>query len=277
MTSLVSQVGVETRILVNDDGSTDGTLELLNKFKDYGHIERISHSDRLGADSAFFKLLLESGNCDFVAFCDQDDLWEQNKLAVLVDAVSSNSPMMAFCLRDYIDKNGNLSGGSKKLRVDPAFQNALVENVAPGNTVVLNRAALDLVRKYVSHCPYHYDSWIYLLMSSQDSCRLVDKALVHYRIHEDNTIGLRTLSGLNNVKKSVEGYIRQAQELLRIEDFPITPQNRESLEKFVLFAEESRFSRRIRISLKADIRRQNRFEGLIIKLVIIFLGPALLN
>ena len=84
--SISSQTYSDWVLSVADDGSSDGTLEILkkfqNKFKDRVSIK--VNSTRMGASENFMKLMA-SITLDLVAFCDQDDIWLPNKLSRLYD------------------------------------------------------------------------------------------------------------------------------------------------------------------------------------------------
>ena len=104
LTSLYYQQGVDIEVMVNDDGSTDGTIEILDYWRAKGLIVSISQSRGLGATRAFLMLLQSCDRKDFVAFCDQDDVWDKNKLVLQANSLDESTPMMSTCLRLYIDE-----------------------------------------------------------------------------------------------------------------------------------------------------------------------------
>ena len=84
--SLYKQKKVDVFILVRDDGSNDKTLEILNQYKDkYGKMIVLAQSN-IGVAQSFFSLMYyavtEMPKFDFYAFCDQDDVWFENKLEI---------------------------------------------------------------------------------------------------------------------------------------------------------------------------------------------------
>lgn len=77
--SLIQQKNVEVRILVRDDGSTDGTVSILDRWKNDRLLNWYT-GDNVGAGKSFVDLLFKVPQSDYYAFCDQDDVWLPNKL-----------------------------------------------------------------------------------------------------------------------------------------------------------------------------------------------------
>lgn len=87
--SLARQISLPYELVITDDGSTDGTLTILEEFARRAsfpvHLYQNKH--RLGATRNF---LLAAALCtgDWIAFCDQDDLWLRHKLAVVRERIT---------------------------------------------------------------------------------------------------------------------------------------------------------------------------------------------
>ena len=209
LASLNEQQDVGVEVLVIDDGSTDGTMEILKTWQEKGLIVSIVESYGLGSTRAFLKLLQECKNKPYVAFCDQDDIWEPHKLAMQILLSEEDVPTLVFSARKYLGSSKKFKGASPRLIKSPSFENALIENIAPGNTILLNSPAIKLINTYVLPDIAHYDSWMYLLISAFGRCRYINKPLVQYRIHENNQIGLRKFS-LKDFELSALHFIHQA-------------------------------------------------------------------
>jgi glycosyltransferase involved in cell wall biosynthesis len=162
--SLDQQEDVIVRVWANDDGSDDATLSILLKWQKSGLIKDISTTQRVGSTHAFLKLLSEHSNSEYVAFCDQDDVWDPITLITQVGKLTSEMPMAITSRRLYIDSVGSIIGESKRLRKAPSFENAMLENIAPGNTILMNRRAIELINEFPNPRVTHYDSWVYLLI-----------------------------------------------------------------------------------------------------------------
>jgi glycosyltransferase involved in cell wall biosynthesis len=195
--SLAAQTHPSIDIWASDDGSTDGTVAILSDW--HGRWNKGSFSISEGPRSGFaenFRTLIstEAADADFFAYCDQDDLWEAGKLATALAwmRTQDGSLPLLFCSRTLtISESGTVIGMSPLFSRPPSFRNALVQSLAGGNTMVLNRAARDLVAKasrrarFVSH-----DWWAYQLVTGAGGIvRYSPEPLVRYRQHAENLVG----------------------------------------------------------------------------------------
>ncbi len=272
LTSLFCQQGVDIEVMVNDDGSTDGTIEILEYWRAKGLIVSISQSSGLGATQAFLTLLQSCGHKDFVAFCDQDDVWESKKLITQIQRISGDSPQMVFSRREYIDEQNHRIGISPKIRREVSFKNALVENSAPGNTQMLNNQAVRIVNRLQNANVQHYDSWIYLTINALGECTYIDRSLVRYRIHDNNSVGIRRYD-IVRILRSPDHYYNQ------VLNFKIAMRSAElnnkfaEVEKFLKFVEEPKRRRRLFLSFYAGIYRQRKLDDFILKCILIIRVP----
>ncbi len=197
--SLVRQTLTDWVLYWRDDGSTDGTVAVMQGFMagpGAGRCHAVSSPrGRLGPTSSFMALLrsavLADADLGAVAFADQDDVWLPEKLERAVAALRSDPRPTLYCSRQIlVDKALHRIGVSAALRRPPQFPAALTQNVATGCTVVLNPAAARLVAG--SHPPAAtlHDWWSYLVVSASGG-RLVADATptVLYRQHGGNAVG----------------------------------------------------------------------------------------
>lgn len=264
--SIENQEDVIVRVWVNDDGSDDGTIEILSNWQKKGIIRNISKTDRIGSTRAFLKLLSEHTDSEYVAFCDQDDIWESDKLATQIQMVKNEIPTCVTSQRLYIDKTGSILGNSIGLNSKPSFENALVENIAYGNTMLINKKAIELINILPNPKIEHYDSWIYLLVSAFGEVVEVPLPLTKYRIHPRNAVGLRKMS-LNSIRVSIANFANQ--NLFLLENFP----NAEQILQLKLFKEllfEKSLIRRFVIIQRIDFKRQKFYDQVIFKMLLLF-------
>ena len=96
--SLLGQTYKEFRILIRDDCSNDNTRSILESYKNKNE-EKINlfFEDNIGPKKSFLNLLKKS-NSDYIMFCDQDDIWDQNKLQIMYDVIKTrnNVPTLLF-------------------------------------------------------------------------------------------------------------------------------------------------------------------------------------
>jgi glycosyltransferase involved in cell wall biosynthesis len=270
LTSLNEQQDVVVEVFVNDDGSTDGTLEILEAWKAKGLIVSISQSRGLGATRAFLTLLRFCEEKEFVAFCDQDDIWVRDKLITQVNALERTIPMMSTCLRIYMDESGRVFGKSKNLRKPPSFMNSMFENIAPGNTVLINNLAVKVINSFANPPVSHYDSWIYLLISCFGKVDSTSSHLVKYRIHSSNSVGLRKKS-FKASRKAIKSYLNQQSFLMEKQSEFLSTENRECLTKVSSFVKEKNIAKRIVLLRTIQIGRQSKVDEMIFRFLLIFI------
>lgn len=157
---------------------------------------RHSLGPRAGFAQNFRKLLENVDECsEFVAFCDQDDVWDDDKIARAIDALSKEKQGIpaAYCSRTLeCDVELRPLGKSRMPKRPLGFSHALVQNVMAGNTIVLNRPAVNLLKiasKVSGPVPAH-DWWVYQVISGCGGRILFDpKPSLKYRQHDRNAIG----------------------------------------------------------------------------------------
>jgi glycosyltransferase involved in cell wall biosynthesis len=131
---------------------------------------------------------------DYFAFCDQDDIWEPDKLRralAWLTQIDPRTPAL-YCSRTHlIDEHGNTVGYSPLFSKAPHFRNAIVQSIAGGNTMVFNAAARELLVKAGRDVdvPSH-DWWLYILVTAMGGAVRYDcHPTVRYRVHNANAVG----------------------------------------------------------------------------------------
>lgn len=196
--SLSAQTHHDWSLILSDDGSSDDWLETTVGFARThpGRHVSIVNGPRLGSARNFLSLVAVAGSTvPFAAFCDQDDVWLPRKLEKAVaalDGVGSEQPAL-YCGRTMIcDRQLVPLGPSPLFQRPPGFRNALVQNIAGGNTMVLNRAALDLLQDTMHHASdvVSHDWWAYQIISGAGGRVIYDpEPSVLYRQHDENQVG----------------------------------------------------------------------------------------
>jgi glycosyltransferase involved in cell wall biosynthesis len=197
LASIERQTFNNWKLIASDDGSSDRTTSILRAFQksfEPGKVEIIA-GPRRGAPANFlFLACAENLDSDFYAFCDQDDVWEPDRLArviALLENADSSIPALYGSRTRLIDENGNEIGFSPLFRKKPDFKCALVQSIMGGNTIVFNQK----VRELVAFCgadldvPSH-DWWLYQVTSACGGKVHYDAyPSVRYRQHAYNVIG----------------------------------------------------------------------------------------
>jgi len=182
-------------LVISDDGSSDATDQITRDFaRDAGFAVIRLSGPRQGPAANFLHLIDNApDDADFAAFSDQDDVWLPEKLARGVDALTAHTGPAMVCARAIIAP-ANLDGGRAAPMPDraPGFRNALVQNIAGGNAMMVNRAALDLLRDCVRDAAgiVFHDWWIYQMVTGAGGAVLLDDVpTLLYRQHRDNAVG----------------------------------------------------------------------------------------
>lgn len=147
--SVLAQEGVKVHLVIRDDGSKDGTIQILKTYaSEYSNIELLIE-DNCGAERSFNKLCFytkENIQANYYAFCDQDDVWESQKLYLAVEALKSYSthlPNLYFSNLKMVDTNLNyMRNMFADGEVDVSKRMALLQIFTYGCTCVFNRQAL---------------------------------------------------------------------------------------------------------------------------------------
>lgn len=193
--SILSQSCQPTLISIRDDASSDKTYELVTEYVAAHSNIKAVRGERLGPAGSFLELLRGAdSDCDYFAFADQDDVWMpaklENALSMLVPH-SSSEPLL-YCSRlEYVDAQLEHRGYSKT-PTQVGFANALVENVAIGCTVVLNREARRIIIERLPARALMHDWWCYLVISAFGRVIYDERFGLKYRLHGSNAIGAPT-------------------------------------------------------------------------------------
>jgi glycosyltransferase involved in cell wall biosynthesis len=276
LNSLYEQTYRNIKILARDDGSTDATREFLEAEQARGAIELLEGHTNLGATRSFFELLRLAALSDteYVAFCDQDDVWLPDKIecAVSALAVLVDTPAL-YCSRLEIVGEQLNPIGLTAIPGKIGFGNALVENIAVGCTMVLNRKALDLICSKLPDNVYIHDWWCYLVVSCFGEVIFDSNSHLKYRQHGNNAIGAAT-SGFEVLKRKLSRMIsgrlwirEQAAVFFNLFENSMPLSDRQILDQFI--KAKSSYWSRIRLAFSKQIWRQKWSDNLILRLVIL--------
>ena len=184
--SLINQTYKNIEILIRDDGSKDRTVEIIKKFATENKNIDLKEGKNIGFINSFFELLKMADNdADYFAYCDQDDVWMEDKIERAVnfmEKADNTKPVLYFSNSDYYDGNMNFLKTAEKNKVYN-FRNSLVECVTQGMTMVVNKKTKEIIAENrPQNCLYH-DWWTYMICSGFGEIIYDNKSLVKYRRH----------------------------------------------------------------------------------------------
>ena len=190
--SLLRQTLVNLKILVRDDASSDRTVQILKEYLTHITLLELDHSNT-GPDTSYKILIKESArfDYDYIAFCDQDDVWMPDKLIRAIQKMEESGKSF------YSSKRLRFTGNVRTAKVFPkkdriqTFQSAAFENLSAGCTIVMERGhLLRLLSLHILDIEGSYDHAICLSSLALDQSYFDQEARIFYRIHENNAIGL---------------------------------------------------------------------------------------
>lgn len=278
--SLYEQTYSNLRILVRDDGSSDGTVSLLEAEQIKRRIDVLTGCDNLGPALSFFELLRQAAltETEYVAFCDQDDVWLPQKVeraVATLQGIAAHRSAMYCCRIEMVDECLNfVAWGDVPRKI--GFGNALVENIATGCTIMLNRAAIDFLCECVPTNAQMHDWWCYLVMSCFGSVIFDPVAQIKYRLHSNNTIGVAIGFGARFARKLRRFFGRQKQKnwcsdhafaLRTMYGDKIPSQNKRLVDRFI--AAKLSFFQRVGLIFSGDLWRQKFDDNIFLRILLL--------
>ncbi|MGS2778916.1 glycosyltransferase family 2 protein [Robertmurraya sp. GLU-23] len=275
--SLIKQDYPNINILIRDDGSKDSTFHLVEDFQEKHSTIKSIKGKNVGVISSFFELA-QHADADFFAFCDQDDYWKPSKLSraiSLLEKEDPSIPLLYFSKLDLVDDQLQFLKHSQIPPRGTGLENALIQNIATGCTIVFNRAMLELFKSRVPNVEKvtMHDAWFYLLATAFGKTVYDEESHLLYRQHSSNTLGMA-----NNKLKSAmiryknfqktgkeKPFTKQAEEFYRLFKDELSSDQRKLVEDF-LYKRES-FINRFLYTMNTPLYRQNQRDTIIFKLL----------
>lgn len=221
--SILHQTYNEVYFIVRDDGSKDSTWNVIKDYKNRYPNQFKLIEDNLGnqGTSGSLNILLKHVTSDYFMFCDQDDIWESNKIELSMKEMerlecdNNNIPILvcsdACCFNDNgIVTTTSFFKSQKFVDVTDSYHKMLALNIVQGSTALMNKKVLDVV-KFIPNDIFH-DWWFGVIVSYYGKVYYIHKPLLRYRQHLSNVVGANDV-GLNylvgkfvNIKKQFKIY-----------------------------------------------------------------------
>ena len=255
--SLLAQKLQPYRIIIRDDGSSDGTISILEEYcKKYDFISFYT-GENLKPAKSFWDLINNSEEADYYALCDQDDVWFEDKLeraVTLLEKEDKNRPLLYCSKYTLTDEDLNpINSNVSSLYNFSDFPHALIYHTAPGCTFVFNEAARKQILRYdvnKEYCIIH-DAIIHKVVTLYGKMILDPESHMFYRQHGDNQIGMdadpiRTFFG--RIGRFLNGQIRNyrrntARSLLRVYGQDCDPDKRKLIETVAFYDEDKKLKK----------------------------------
>jgi len=213
--SIVKQTYPHLEVIVTDDCSTDDTVTIINEYtQKYPFFRLYENVKNVGYIQNFEKgMLLAKG--DFIALSDQDDIWNTDKVSILVSEISDAE--IIYSNSELVDEQGqSLHKRMSEIKNQIAYDNCLMYSIgawAPGHAMMIKR---DLVSRCV---PFPlivtHDFWLGFIATCNGPIKYLDTPLVSYRQHQSNVIG--AVTGAKRTKRTRQQkrkFVRERMALL---------------------------------------------------------------
>jgi glycosyltransferase involved in cell wall biosynthesis len=215
--SLLNQEGVDLKVYIRDDASTDRTIEILNKYS--GNFDITFSKNNIGTSASLLELFKKIDDFDFLAFCDQDDIWATNHLVEGIQVLKQFGDdrfALYFPLYNFFNSESKITGKRNPI-LNIGYANSLVENPIIGCGIILNKKAVNTIKKFDLSTNYFLDHQIYFIGTLLGEIIQGSKYTVNYRIHENNQVGINAgaasfLKHLLNYKLKLD-LIRKQQKI----------------------------------------------------------------
>ena len=270
--SIANQTILDWKICAYDDRSTDRTIELLQKFgADYpGKVEVHRNSELFGASRNFLyasaEQSLDMTDDDYIMFCDQDDIWDADKMEVslnemgrLISTNGNEEPLLVFGDSRVVDEQLNpicdsLMSYNNYDMSHLGLSYELMENKMQGCTIMINSELARMLQKRPDYVGM-YDGYTALLALSMGHVSYLGRTVLKYRrwkasvssTEDYKEVNKSKFGHLSEQKYIVFDYAPTIKEILRLFGDRISTQNKKVMESFAALQQKNWIMRRLSI------------------------------
>lgn len=204
--SLISQTKKADLVRIFDDMSTDATVEIINNFINKNSLKNwllVLNDAKKGWRKNFYDAIKKSTG-DIVFFCDQDDIWREDKIEIMSKVLVENNLLRLSGLQFIIDENDNIVFNDtiitcpKKYDMH-VYKEKFNENIAAlawknriGCAMVLSKELVNMINFFEFDQEFAHDIWAVELSSFLGRGAVIEYPCINYRIHSNNaTVGLK--------------------------------------------------------------------------------------
>jgi glycosyltransferase involved in cell wall biosynthesis len=205
--SILNQSYEDFRLIISDDCSTDETCKIIKELrKKDKRIILFEQSLNLGVVKNF-EFLLEQVTSDYFMFCDQDDIWDKEKIKKSLEKLEQEDADLVYTDLRIIDENENVvfdsywkqKGFANKIKKYNNFESLFLNNYITGCTMLVKSKFINQTKPHILPLPNGnkyvlHDYWVALIVAEQGKLAYVEEPLINYRQHELNQVGSKTVS-----------------------------------------------------------------------------------
>ncbi len=191
--SILAQEEVDVHLLIRDDGSSDGTREIIWDFeKRFPNKIKVVVGENLGYKKSFLTLVQMAGEYDYYAFADQDDYWLPDKeISAIKEMEKDGDDIPKLTQVNFEPTDENL----KPLVPAPIYFDLCVpehDRIFAGDfflgcLMTWNRKAMKLLQVYLPQGDYGHDYWVGKVIYLLGRVYFVPDKKICFSRHGDNT------------------------------------------------------------------------------------------
>lgn len=264
---LIDSILVQTiqaqEIIIVDDGSSDGTMSILQEYaKIYDFIKLFPQPKNLGPVMAF-KMAISLTQFQLIFLADQDDIWKPNKIEKMVSKVGSldqTLPLVIYSDLEMINEKGETVNPSfwEMSDLSPArttFKNLMYNNVVTGSASMVNDKMKEEIKKTPKGVIMH-DHWIGLIAYGFGQYLYTEEKLVKYRIHPNSVTKKESVNTLWRIKNQIIQLLNPQKnfldkEIIQMEQYSdlylghLSPSDQRALSKFLSLKRKNFFQKKL--------------------------------
>ena len=190
--SIIGQSYENIEIVVRDDGSKDGTQDILKEYESKNLIHVI-YGENVGMNRSFFGLLKDAEGADYYSFAEQDDIWFPENVARAVEHLENEDnhiPQLYTGAFDFYDSEMKyIAKGPRYTHPKSLVRTLVLSQIYLGFTMVINEEMKKLIDESDTlnlNMSCYHDYWLSLLGLSLGNIVYDPVATVKYRRHENN-------------------------------------------------------------------------------------------
>jgi glycosyltransferase involved in cell wall biosynthesis len=200
LASLLAQTRPPDELVVCDDASADGTPERLDAFALTAPFPVAVHRCAWRGHTETFIDAARRCTGDAIAFCDADDVWRADKLALCEEALERSGAILALHTTEVVDEElrplGRRWPTIERTEVAETLGLTALDVLAPGMSMVVRRSVVEVAdwearphSRYGSDHQMFHDEWVLFLAGVLGPIQLLAEPLLQYRQHGSNVSG----------------------------------------------------------------------------------------
>lgn len=281
--SILNQTYKEWILYIRDDKSTDKTVSIIREFVTTYPNKIIFIEDELGslgAKNNFSQLMNYSTN-EYCMFCDQDDVWLENKIEISLEAMTKseskygkNMPILIHTDLTVVDEGlvkinqsyWDLQNLDSKYR---GLSRLIVENNITGCTMMINKK-LKLKISQIPNQAIMHDWWIGIVAGVFGKIIPINTPTILYRQHNNNVVGASNVNNISyiiskinksEINRSIERSIVQAREFYDMYKNELSSLNKDIILTF-MDLRKNNFITRKKLAITYKFYKNNKIKRL---------------